>query len=155
MLTLTDSFLPPYTRTHHTSGQIDKVDQAQASRKPLGPPPGLELPDKGEDENKPPKVKKKRSRKKKNATTKEEEKDVVVLHWDSWKEAATEEEKLRKRFGQGTRNVSAIARRGEKKGVGVIGLAGAAVAKEGGRVSEDGADFGTPLTNAFSFGFAL
>jgi len=113
------------------------------------------LPDK-DDENKP-KAKKKRGRKKKKSTTsKEEEKDVVVLHWDSWKEAATEEEMLRKRFGQGTRNVSAIARRGEKKGVGVIGLAGAAVAKEGGRVNEDGAeDICTPLTNAFSFGFAL
>jgi hypothetical protein len=82
----------------------------------------------------------------------------VVLHWDSWKEAATEEEKLRKRFGQGTRNVSAIARRGEKKGVGVIGLAGAAAAKEGGKGdTEDGAEdvCCKPLTNAFSFGFAL
>ena len=72
------------------------------------------MPDK-DDENKPnAKKKRSRNRKKKNATTKEEEKDVVVLHWDSWKEAVTEEEKLRKRFGQGTRNVSAIARRGEK-----------------------------------------
>jgi len=155
MWSLADSFLP---FTHHASG--DKGDQAQTinanpPRKSLGPPPGLDLPDK-DDENKP-KAKKKRGRKKKKSTTsKEEEKDVVVLHWDSWKEAATEEEKLRKRFGQGTRNVSAIARRGEKKGVGVIGLAGAAAAKEGGRVDEDGAeDICTPLTNAFSFGFAL
>jgi hypothetical protein len=79
---------------------------------------------------------------------------VVVLHWDSWRDAATEEEKLRKRFGQGTRNVSAIARRGEKKGVGVIGLV--AVEKEKGGMNKYGAeDVGALLTNAFSFGFAL
>lgn len=136
-------------------------------RQPLGPPPGLPEPDIVDDTTKT-KAKKKRARKKKKSSAavpkKEEEekeekeeaaapKDVVVLHWDSWKEAATEEEKLRKRFGQGTRNVTAIARRGEKKGVGVIGHAGGAVTAAAGK--EGGTDGAEALTNAFSFGFAL
>lgn len=122
--------------------------------KPLSPPPGLEFPYKN-DEKKPLSTKNRR-RKKSCATRVEEEKGVVVLHWDSWRDAATEEEKLRKRFGQGTRNLSAIARRGGKKGVGVIGLAGAALVNDNVGMKKDGSeDVGALLLNAFSFGFAL
>ncbi len=85
---------------------------------------------------------------------------MAVLHLDSWKAAdLTEEEKLRKRFGQGTRNLAAIARREEKKGgLGVIGSfsAGAQVSSSGSTASAGAvATTQDGLTNAFSFGFAL
>ena len=68
------------------------------------------------------------------------------LRFDDWNdEKLTEEEKAKKRFGQGLRNVKAITKRVGKQKLAESGD----VAHEGGRQDEE------ERTNPFSFGFAI
>lgn len=79
--------------------------------------------------------------------------EAAPVQFASWKdETITEEERTRRRFGQGTRNRTAIACR-KQQHRGGLGVIGGAVRHE---QDKDGAADGVAdVTTAFSFGFSI